>query len=62
MQRQRQDLEGVTVRLLRERVVGNKAYLDYRLSKGGAVLTVRGDLYVRVRGLWLDEADRYTTC
>ena len=60
---QRRQLGNASVHVLRVRVVGSKAYLDYAFVRAGTVLaTIKGDVYVRVRGTWLDELDGYTNC
>jgi hypothetical protein len=55
--------EGVTVKLLKQRVEGTQATLDYRLVKRGRTLSkTRGDVYAEIGGRWYDEVDRYTSC
>ena len=59
----RQVLSKLTVRVTRVRTRGNVAFLSYTLTGRGTVLErARKDKYVRIRGRWYDEVDRYTTC
>jgi hypothetical protein len=63
LRQQRAALRAASVRVLRSRVVGANAYLDYSLVRQRKVLlTIRGDVYVRIRGAWYDEYDRFTSC
>jgi hypothetical protein len=59
---QRRNLAGATLQVVRTHVKGNAATIDYRFVRNGQQLSITGDKYVRVKGKWLDELDKYTSC
>ena len=53
----------VTVRVTGVKTTGARAVLAYRILLNGSVVErVKGDTFVRIKGLWYDEVDSQTTC
>jgi hypothetical protein len=61
--RQRSQLAGITIRVIRQHISGNHGTVDYHALVGSTVVaTLRGDTYTRIGGRWLDDVDKYTLC
>jgi len=63
MKHQRAQLAGITFKVIAQHISDDHATLDYHVLLGTSVVaTIRGDIFRRIGGRWLDDLDRYTVC